>query len=76
MRLHAVADQACSKHAGDSRNRGKGGQPVWRSRRPIVDGMEMRTFGDEQVRGDMPAETRFRVRANLGWRHVDLTRFA
>jgi hypothetical protein len=46
MRLQVVADRAGSKHAGDSRNRGKGGQPVWRSRRPIVEGMEMRTFGD------------------------------
>ena len=29
MRLQVVADQAGSKHTGDSRNRGKGGQPVW-----------------------------------------------
>ena len=49
MRLQVVADQAGSKHTGDSRNRGKGGQPVWRSRRPIVEGMEMHTFGDEVV---------------------------
>jgi hypothetical protein len=47
--LHVVADQAGGKHTGDSRNRGKGGQPVWRSRRPIVEGMEMRTFGESQV---------------------------
>ena len=42
--LAGLADQAGSKHTGDSRNRGKGGQPVWRSRRPIVEGMEMRTL--------------------------------
>ena len=29
MRLQVVADQAGSKHTGDSRNRGKGGQPGW-----------------------------------------------
>jgi hypothetical protein len=29
VRLQVVADQAGSKHTGDSRNRGKGGQPVW-----------------------------------------------
>ena len=50
VRLQFVADQAGSKHIGDSRNRGKGGQPVWRSRRPIVEGMEIRNFGDEQGR--------------------------
>jgi hypothetical protein len=62
MRLQVVADQAGSKHTGDSRNRGKGGQPVWRSRRPIVEGMEMRTFGDEQVPRVASGETRFHVR--------------
>ena len=34
MRLQVVADQAGSKHTGDSRNRGKGGQPVWRVTTP------------------------------------------
>ena len=29
VRLQVVADQAGSKHAGESCNRGKGGQPVW-----------------------------------------------
>jgi hypothetical protein len=53
MRLQVVADQASSKHTDDSRNRGKGGQPVWRSRRPIVEGMEMRTFGEYE--GGQPA---------------------
>ena len=46
VRLQVVADRAASKHVGSSRNRGKGGQPVWRSRRPIVEGMEIRTFGE------------------------------
>ena len=57
MRLQFVADQAGSKHTGDSRNRGKGGQPVWRSRRPIVEGMEMRTFGEYGVSWIRPAAT-------------------
>jgi hypothetical protein len=30
-------------------------------------------FGDEQVRGDVPAETRFRVRASCAWRHGFVT---
>jgi hypothetical protein len=29
VRLQVVADQAGSKHTGDSRDRGKRGQPVW-----------------------------------------------
>jgi hypothetical protein len=41
VRLQFVADQAGSKHTGDSRNRGKGGQPVW----PI-------TTPDRRGRGD------------------------
>jgi len=41
VRLRVVADQAGSKHTGDSRNRGKGGQPAW----PI-------TTPDRQARGD------------------------
>jgi hypothetical protein len=69
VRLQVVANQAGSKHTGDSRNRGKGGQPVWRSRRPIVEGMEMRTFGDEQhvaMRGSRPAFVSARVRGASG----------
>ena len=50
MRLQVVADQAGSKHTGDSRNRGKGGQPVWRSRRPTVEGVEMPASGELRVR--------------------------
>jgi hypothetical protein len=49
VRLQVVADQPGSKHTGEFRNRGKAGQPVSRSRRPIVEGMEMRTFGEEHV---------------------------
>ena len=49
MRLQVVADQAGSKHTGDSRNRGKGGH--WRgpSQRRTVAGVEMRTFGEYEV---------------------------
>jgi hypothetical protein len=41
--LAGLAAQPGSKRTGDSRNRRKRGQPVWRSRRPTVDQMEMRT---------------------------------
>ena len=59
MRLQVVADQAGSKHTGDSRNRGKGGQPVWPVTTPDRRGVEMRTFGDEHVTRESQAETAF-----------------
>ena len=46
VRLQVVADQAGSKHIGDCRNRGKGGQPVWPITPPDRRGMEMRTFSE------------------------------
>jgi hypothetical protein len=49
VRLQVVADQAGGKHTGDSRNRGKRGQPAWPSPRRTVEGVQMRTFGDERV---------------------------
>jgi hypothetical protein len=44
VRLQVVADQAGSKHAGDSRNRGKGGQPAWPVTTP-----DRRRHGDAHV---------------------------
>ena len=34
VRMQAAADRAASNHIGDSRNRGKGGQPAWRITAP------------------------------------------
>jgi hypothetical protein len=65
MRLQVVADQAGSKHTGDSRNRDEGGQPVWPITTPDVEGMEMRTFGESEVRGAAWAETRFQFHTGL-----------
>jgi len=65
MRLQVVADQSGSKHTGDSRNRGKAGHPVWRSRRWTVEGMELRNFGESEVRGGARAETCFHFRTGI-----------
>ena len=44
---------------------------MWRSsRRPIVEGMEMRTFGDERVRRHARVDTR--VRAARPWKRPRL----
>jgi hypothetical protein len=61
VRLRVAADQAASKHTGGSRNRGKGGHRRGPSERRTVEGLEMRTFGEEQVRPRCGIETRIRV---------------
>ncbi len=63
--MQVVGDQAGSKHTGDSRNRGKGGQPGGRSQRRTVEGVEMLTFGNEQVPGHARVETRIAARAGI-----------
>jgi hypothetical protein len=66
MRLQVVADRAGSKHAGDSRNRGKGGH--WRgpSQRRTVAGVEMRTFGEKEVATRVVARPCIHAGAGLG----------
>ena len=45
--LAAPPDQVGSKHTGESRNRGKGGQLAWPITTPDRRGVEMRTFAEE-----------------------------
>ena len=47
LQIANLADQAASKHTGESRNRGKGGRPADHDPR-TVEGVKMRGFGEER----------------------------
>ena len=64
--MHVAADQAESKHVGDSCNRGKARLRDGGRGGRTVDGAERRTFGDEQVAGQGRADARLRARAGVG----------
>jgi hypothetical protein len=57
VRLQVVADQAGSKHPGDSRNRGIAGQPRWPVTTQIVHRTKMRAFGEIRVSVAVGQET-------------------
>jgi hypothetical protein len=57
VRLQLGAHQAGSNHTGDSRNRGKGGQPPWPITTPERQGLQMRTFGEKHVASPGQADT-------------------